>query len=655
MLGYAMCMASFLVFGLAAIIVLGSLLEALQQRSVQREILMQLHGIFSGLLDAETAQRGYVLTGRPEYLEPSEEARRDIPLHFAQLEVLTRDKGWKPEIRQLLVSTQAKLDHVDEVIALRREMGFEAAAALVATGEGKRAMDVVRQQMAIIENREFGIFSGLVAASERNAMVLERIIFYGVPLAIAVLLITGFLLSRHIVRPIAQVTREAHRIEDGDLSSHLAPSPRRDEVGQLIRSFEHMRAALEENHQQLIERNETLRTLNKKLEDVTLAKSEFLAVMSHEIRTPLNGLLGYSNLLDETQLDQRQRSFVSIIRESGKSLLTVINDILDFSKIEAGKLVIEHEVFEVSRCLRETCELFRPAASDNGTTLNWQVDDTLPRYVLGDSTRLRQVLSNLISNAVKFTRNGRVTVQASRAELPQENAFLLSISVADTGIGIPREKRDQLFVSFDQLHPSVARKHGGSGLGLAICKRLCELMGGSIRLEEGVTEGSVFHFEIRLQSASETDLKSEEGHAISALAALNNGQLKSCRVLVAEDNPVNASLLLLYLKKHGLVATIVRDGKPAVDCAPDADLIFMDLQMPEMNGIEATRLIRQSTHDTGHPYIVALTAEAMNGDAERCFAAGMNDYLAKPFKPRDLDEALARYCVSRADASVGGL
>ncbi len=652
MLGYAVCMATFLVFGVVAFLVLGSLSEGLRERSTQREFLMQLQEVFSCLQDAETAQRGYVLTGQLEYLDPYERARKEIPLHLARLEFLTGRKGWALEIRQLHVSARAKLDHVDEIIAVRRDKGFDEAALMVYTGEGRRLMDNVRREMSGIENRESRIFADLVAASERSTRILQGVILAGVPLAIIVLLLAGLFLSRHIVNPIAQVTREAHRIEEGDLSFPIAPSPRRDEVGQLMRSFEHMRVSLEETHQQLIERNETLSALNNKLEEVTRAKSEFLAMMSHEIRTPLNGLMGYSNLLDETPLDDRQRDFVSIIRASGKSLLTVLNDILDFSKIEAGKLVIEREVFQIARCLRETCELFGLAAEANGTTLNWQVEDSLPAYVLGDSSRLRQVLSNLISNAVKFTRNGRVSVLASRGDLPRENAFLLRITVVDTGIGIPREKRGQLFGSFDQLDASVARKHGGSGLGLAISKRLCELMGGGIRVDEEVTDGSAFHFEIRLEPASERDLKSGEGQAISSLTALDDGLLQRCRVLVAEDNSVNASLLAHYLKKHGVTPEIVADGKQAAARAANADLIFMDLQMPEMDGIEAARFIRQTSADANRPYIIALTAEAMKGDAGRCFAAGMNDYLAKPFKPRDLDQALAKYCISRAVASA---
>ncbi len=645
MLGYAVCMATLIIFGALALLVLGRLTEALDQRSTQRELLMELNQVFSALQDAETAQRGYVLTGQVEYLAPYERAKSKLPRHLNQLGIIAVEKGNAPAITALRQSAEAKLAFVETVIIVRRTGGFAAASALVASGEGNRLMDTVRTRMDSLEIRERRIFSDLISHSEQNTLLLQRIILWGVPIAITILALTGLLVSRHITEPITQITDEARRIEDGDLAVPLAPTRRQDEVGQLMRTFENMRSALEENRQELLARNESLSALNNQLEELTLAKSEFLAMMSHEIRTPLHGLAGYTNLLAETPLNDQQRDYLAIIRASGKSLLTVINDVLDFSKIEAGKLLLEREVFEIARSLREICELFRPAATDNGTVIEWQGDPALPAHALGDSSRLRQVLSNLVSNAVKFTRNGRVSITATRGEIPGSEAFLLQISVADNGIGIPPEKRGQLFGSFEQLGSSTSRKHGGSGLGLAISKRLCELMGGRIRVDNHVKEGSTFHFEVRLEPASEQGMLTAGGGA--DLNALNIDELQGCRVLIAEDNPVNASLLSLYLKKHGLAAAVAGNGRKAAEKARDADLIFMDVQMPEMDGVEAAQLIRKS-FGPSHPYIIALTAEAMKGDAEKCLRAGMNDYLAKPFKPRDLDLALAKYCSHRA-------
>jgi signal transduction histidine kinase len=648
--GYAISMAALVVLGISSLLVLAGLLEALHQRNIQREALTILYQIFSGLQDAETGQRGYVLTGRDEYLEPYERAKREVPHRFRKLEPLLT--GWADDrmIRKLQKSAEAKLAHVEEIVVLRRNQGFEAAAAVVASGTGKRLMDEIRTDMTALEKRGTRIFSEVVADTEFRTRLLQRLILWVVPATIAVLAIAAVLFSRHLAWPIRQITRESDRIEKGDLSRPLNATDRQDEVGQLMRSFERMRASLEESRQQLIARNESLSALNSQLEELTRAKSEFLAMMSHEIRTPLHGLIGYSNLLAETTLDERQRNYLATIQASGKSLLTVINDILDFSKIEAGKLQIEHDLIDLPRCLAEICELFQPAASTNATQLEWSADSSLPRHILADPTRLRQVLSNLISNAVKFTRNGHVQVSATRRDVPGEKPFFLQVTVRDDGIGIPQEKRGQLFRSFEQLGAATARKHGGTGLGLAICRRLCELMGGRIWVDEETTVGSAFHFEVRVEPAAPPDIKTVEGRAPVSLTESQVENLKSCRILIAEDNPVNSSLLSLYLRKHGLSAAVAPNGKRAVEQAGEADLIFMDVQMPEMDGLEATAEIRR-LHGPARPYIVALTAEAMKGDAERCLAAGMNDFLPKPFKPRDLDVALARYCSQAASAA----
>lgn len=646
MTGYAACVAVLMVFGVLTFVVLGLLTEALHQRAAQREVILQLNGILSDMQDAETSMRGYVLTGRVEYLEPLEVAKKRLPTQLSRLEVLTADGRGRPEVEELKTLVLRRMANVDEVVKIRRDQGSEAATNLAATGEGKLLMDQVRRHIGGMQSREAGVFARLVATSEDRAVTLRGLILFGIPTLVAGLISLGLYLSNHIATPVADLTREAARIQHGDLTSPLPPSQRRDEVGQLQRTFETMREALNESRRQLLERNETLSALNNQLEEMTQAKSEFLAMMSHEIRTPLHGLIGYTNLLSETPLTEQQQDYLATIRASGKSLLTVINDVLDFSKIEAGKLEIEREVFDISRCLREACELFRPAATGNGTTLEWQADPGLPVHALGDSTRLRQVLANLVSNAVKFTRNGRVAVRAARRDLPEGEDFLLEVSVADSGIGIPREKREQLFHSFNQLGAATARKHGGTGLGLAISKRLCELMGGDIRVDDTVNQGTTFHFTVRLRAASEEDLAAEGALSLQAAEALDDALLRGSRVLVAEDNPVNSSLLSLYLKKHGLACEVAVNGRKAVERALQSDLIFMDIQMPEMDGIEATRAIRDLKGGTA-PYIIALTAEAMKGDAERCLNAGMDDYLTKPFKPRDLDLALAKYCIVR--------
>ncbi len=421
--------------------------------------------------------------------------------------------------------------------------------------------------------------------------------------------------------------------------------------------------ALRESQRELLDSNTALISLNQKLEVATRAKSEFLAMMSHEIRTPLNGVLGFSDLLAETELNEEQRGFVETIRSSGRSLLNVINDVLDFSKIEAGKLTIENVGFNIAQCIREASELFVPKAKDHDTTLTWEVAHGVPDTAVGDSMRLRQVISNLVSNAVKFTRAGHIQIQASLGD-PREitkatdryftvdgsESFFLRVSVSDSGIGIPSEKVPLLFKSFDQLDPSTARKFGGSGLGLTICRRLCQLMGGDIWVNPERASGSEFVFMVKLATGGQ---KLERPARVTVPCTPGVDEiLAGSRVLVAEDNRVNAALIATLLRKFGINARCVSTGVMAYEAVTETeiDLVFMDIQMPELDGLEATARIRESERASKRKpcYIIALTAEALQGDAEKCLQAGMNDYLAKPIRTTDLAAALAKYCSTRS-------
>jgi signal transduction histidine kinase len=419
--------------------------------------------------------------------------------------------------------------------------------------------------------------------------------------------------------------------------------------------------ALRESQQQLLATNTSLISLNQKLEEATKAKSEFLAMMSHEVRTPLNGVLGFSDLLLDTDLTADQQSYVETISTSGRALLTVLNDILDFSKIEAGKLELESEAFNLAQCVRSMCDLFAPRAAEHATKVSFHIDPALPTRIVGDEIRVQQVLGNLISNAVKFTTEGEITISVqsgSRRELdarrespPEEPSLhkdlILRVSVRDTGSGIPPEKQNLLFRSFSQLSASQARTHGGTGLGLAICRKLAQLMGGEIWFRAPEDRGSEFIFAVQVAAAGDEPATEVGARSPFADSGLDPAQLAQTRVLVAEDNKVNAMLILALLNKHGIRAHHVKNGVLACEAVAENngfDLIFMDVQMPDMDGLEATRKIRGLEAGTSHPsYIVALTAEAMAGDREKCVGAGMNDYLQKPLRPTELLAALQRF------------
>lgn len=391
--------------------------------------------------------------------------------------------------------------------------------------------------------------------------------------------------------------------------------------------------------QQVIDQLE-LRSAKEKAERELEVKSRLLANVSHEIRTPLGGILGITEMaMDEATTDEKRREYVKIVNDCAQNLLVIVNDILDFSKVEAGKVEFENRPFEVRKLIEGCMFLFDSRASEKGITFSANINDSVPVSIMGDETRIRQVLVNFISNAIKFTDQGEVCVEVSMGD-SSENKPEIQFTVKDSGIGISKEGMAKIFSDFSQAEASTTRKYGGTGLGLSISKGLVETMGGKIRVDSELGKGSTFSFSLEAIS-QEVRLSPKE----------KSGRIQfSCRVLLVEDNHVNQVIGTNLLKKLGCDVDVVNNGKEALDAITKEkyDICFMDCQMPVMDGFTAAKEIRSKFLRSERPIVIAMTANAMKGDRERCLEAGMDDFITKPINRKILVATMSKYLATEA-------
>lgn len=482
-------------------------------------------------------------------------------------------------------------------------------------------------------------YLGRVIVGMSNDALNERqqeILFKAAVLALFALMFTFLLarrLARNLAQPISAMGNAVKAMQSGDYHTPL-PVPEDAELGDLARHINKLADGLETaSREQQVAIAQLIKT-REEAEQANSAKSDFLAMMSHELRTPMNGVLGMLQLLETTEMTQEQAEYSSLATESTEHLLKVINDILDFSRIERGALEMEHIPFNPSDLLQSSALAFQHSAQQRGLQLSLETQPGLEQLqVLGDPTRIRQILVNLIGNALKFTEEGRIRIQ-THWQTTEQPLIWLTCTVSDSGIGISPERLEHMFDAFQQADSSISRRYGGTGLGLPIARTLAERMGGTLRAQSIEGEGSTFILEIPLALRL-------QGTLLQSTRAVGPDNHSKQIVLLVEDNPVNQTVIEAMLRSLGYQSRVVNDGVQAVQIAEQESFaaILMDCRLPTMDGYEATRRIRQLPGYATLP-IIALTANALPGDRATCLQAGMNDYLSKPFKRIDLQRIL---------------
>ena len=557
--------------------------HTLQIISTSDELLLDI-------VNHETGVRGYLITENEVFLGPYYSSLSTIKMHFNDLVKLTRDnKGQQARLNNLNTLIDKRINLSRSVINQIKEHKLTVEGKIAETDKAKIIGDNIRILFNGINKREYELLKIRRLASEENSRNTNLLFLILALISIVILIVFIFSARRNQIKTkIAEVEKHNFELKANQLKADKIIAEESARQSQLA----------------------------------VASKQQFLSTMSHEIRTPLNSILGFTNVLLKTELGEKQKEFILAIKTSGDSLIFLINDILDLAKVNAGKMTFENQPFQIKKSITLIQNTFDLIIKEKNLEIVNEYDNRIPAVLVGDSARLNQILLNLMSNAVKFTHKGKITVSIKLLDENEEN-MNIEFAVTDTGIGIAENKIDSIFNVFEQAESDTSNLYGGSGLGLSIVKKLVEFQGGSVGLKSKVGEGSTFSFILPFEK---TTMKEEiETEKIKPDFEINN-----LRVLVAEDVALNQLLIQLILNDFGFENEVVANGKIAIEKLQTNtyDIILMDLNMPEMNGFEATEYIR-NTMKSNIP-IIALTADVTITDVTKCKESGMNDYISKP-------------------------
>ncbi len=592
--------------------------------------------VSKNVADQETGLNGFSLTAAEEFLLPYEEGQTALQNNFTSLLQLVNSNENKDVILTLIAELEATASAWNFNVAvpeieMRDALNEKGASmsditALIEKETGKKLIDKIRtlQEQFLSVERQL-VIAREFAAEEASALSIKLLIIFTV-VALMFALATAIIVSKNIVEKLNKLVTGTEKVTQGQLETEIDIDGK-DEFALLGDSFNRMTSSI--------------RNTMADLQQATKAKGDFLANMSHEIRTPMNGVLGTLTMLEDTQLTDEQKTMINTLRSCGDGLLVIINDILDISKLESGKLALEERPFDLRQMIEEAAFLLDATASQKGLSLVTTIDSQISGNFLGDSVRIGQILMNITSNAIKFTKAGQVEIAVNVVK-KEDTLHHINFRVIDQGIGIAAQDLQKLFQPFSQVDSSTSRKYGGTGLGLVISQQLVQQMQGEIQVESQLGQGSIFQFTIPLEATRVATVTSTTPQEKTQLQQQNElSKTRPLSILIAEDNKVNQTIALSIFKKLGYEPDLAVNGLEAVQAVErkSYDLIFMDMQMPEMDGVEATEQIIKNM-GASSPKIIAMTANVLTEDRQKCYDAGMSDFIGKPIDVKHIIDVL---------------